>query len=77
MRDIVLGSLIVGVVIGVINAIVVRRSNQRIETKADRIEVLVNGHSTAQAKEIKKLHADVARLLKLLPKETSEQEGTP
>lgn len=73
MKDIILSSLVVGLVMAAVNAFLVARSNRKVGQQTDRIEKLVNGHSTAQAAEIKKLHADVARLLKLLPPDTPEE----
>jgi hypothetical protein len=64
MSDLIVSSLVVGGVIAVVNAAMVRHSNS---AQGNRIEKLVNGHSERQDQEIRRLHADVARLLKLLP----------
>lgn len=60
MSDPVLVALIVAG-FGTINAIITARGQKKIMASTTRTEELVNGHSTKQAEEIRKLNETVAR----------------
>lgn len=62
MSDTILGALIVGVVMAVINAVVVRKGHQRLLDETAKVHHLVNDHATKQDEKIERLQQEITRL---------------